>query len=299
MNGKAIVVGYDGSAGARDALEFAIETARPRKAAVEVVHAWSPPPPSDRFAAEFWGTQDQERQESGDRVLADAAEYAKKLAPEVEVRAKPATGGASKALLEEAKGARMLVVGSRGLGGVSGRLLGSTGVQVALHAPCPVVVVRPSDSASTASPEAGRVVVGVDGSQFSEAVLAFAFEQASERGVGLTAVLAWDVDYLNVPGRVGSIPAEILKSGSDHASTVLAEALAGWQERYPDVDIKSRIDFGQARSSLVEASAGAALLVVGSRGRGGFVGLLVGSVSLAVLHHAHCPVAVVHQARTD
>ncbi len=296
MASARIVVGYDGSTTARSALDFAVTSARPRQASVEVVHAWVPPPPTIRFAGDDWGPQEPELRRFADQVLAEALDHVKDIGPDVDVCVKLVSGNAAASLLQAAEGAHMLVVGSRGLGGFSGRLLGSTGLQVATHATCPVVVVRPSEPVPATSPEEGRVVVGVDGSQLSEAVLAFAFEQASERGVGLTAMLTWDVPYLNVPGRVGPIPADVLKAESEHAATVLAESLAGWQERYPDVAVKSRADYGQARSSLIDASAGAILLVVGSRGRGGFLRLLLGSVSLAVLNSAHCPVAVIHQA---
>ena len=187
----------------------------------------------------------------------------------------------------------MLVVGSRGLGGFTGLLLGSTGIQLATHSVCPVVVVRPPDDAATAGAEAGRVVVGVDGSPASEAAVAFAFEQAAWRGVGLTAVMAWDMAYLDVPGRVGSIPEGVLTAGQEAAQASLGESLAGWREPYPDIDVRARTDMGNAARVLLDASPGACLLVMGSRGRGGFGSLLLGSVSHAVLHHAHCPVAVV------
>lgn len=295
MASARIVVGYDGSTTSRSALEFAVVSARRPQATVEVIHAWVPPPPTIQFAGENWGPQEPELRRFADQVLAEALDHVEDIGPEVDVRAKLVPGSPAATLLEAAEGARMLVVGSRGLGGFSGRLLGSTGLQVATHARCPVVLVRPSEAVPTTGPDVGQVVAGVDGSGLSQAVLAFAFEQASERKVGLTAKLSWDVPYLNVPGRVGPIPAELFKAESEHAAVVLGEVLAGWQERYPDVAIKARADYGPARSSLIDASKGAALLVVGSRGRGGFLRLLLGSVSLAVLNNAHCPVAVIHQ----
>lgn len=188
----------------------------------------------------------------------------------------------------------MLVVGSRGLGGLTRLLLGSTGIQVATHSLRPVVVVRPPDAAGSAGPEAGRVVVGVDSSRSSEAAVAFAFEQAARHGLGLTALLALDMPYLDVPGRVDSIPETVLAAEHEAARTWLGESLAGWRENYPDIDVRARTQPGQAARVLLDASSGAHLLVVGSRGRGGFGSLLLGSVSHAVLHHAHRPVAVVH-----
>ncbi|MFC7615699.1 universal stress protein [Actinokineospora soli] len=159
----------------------------------------------------------------------------------------------------------LVVLGSRGLGGFGGLLLGSTAVQVAAHARCPVVVVRGERS--------GDVVVGVDGSAHSVEAIAFAFGEAQRLGAGVVAVTAG--------------------SQEDEAARALAESVAGWAERYPDVPVRRSVVRGHAARALVDAAADAALLVVGSRGAGGFRGMLLGSVSQGVLHHATCPVAIV------
>lgn len=294
MADGAIVVGYDGSSGADAALDFAVESARLSGLPVEVVHAWLPSPPAGRFAG-YSGAWVEDLRTSGQAVLSTALDRAR-TSGVADVRGTLVEGTASALLLEAAGDARMLVVGSRGLGGFGGLLLGSTSSQVATHATCPVVVVRPPDPQSEGGAEAGRIVVGVDGSESSTDAIAFAMEQASLRRVGLTALLAWDIPYQNVPGRLGAVPPDVLQTEHDNAAALLAESLAGWQERFPDVDVRSEVVSQHPAQALIAASAGATLLVVGTRGHGGFRSLLLGSVSHAVLHHAHGPVAVVHSA---
>jgi len=295
MTSKPIVVGYDGSPGARAALDFAMQTARPAKLAVTLVHAWSPSPPPSPFATGYSGPGDRELAAAGEAILAEGLDRVRGSAVDLEVSGVLARGAAATALLGSAELASMLVVGSRGLGGFSGLLLGSTGLQVASHATCPVVVVRPPDPDIAPGPEAGRVVVGVDGSPAAEAALAFALEQASWRGVGLTAVLSLAIPAFSGAGHPGLTPQDVLLADSETGRTLLTESLADWQVKYPDVDIRTHVDSRQAAQALMERSAGALLLVVGSRGVGGFRSLVLGSVSHSVLHHAHGPVAVVHQ----
>ncbi|MQS37876.1 universal stress protein, partial [Streptomyces katsurahamanus] len=142
---------------------------------------------------------------------------------------------------------------------------------------------------------AGPVLLAVDGSPQAEAAVGFAFAEASLRGAELVALHAWsgwtgrgDDD----PGHPQNLVDDAGRLG-DTEERVLAEALAGWQAKYPDVTVRRDLVRKSARQALIEASEEAQLLVVGARGRGGFTGLLLGSVSQAVLHHAHCPVAVV------
>ena len=172
----------------------------------------------------------------------------------------------------------MIVVGSRGLGGFSGLLLGSVGVQLAAHAGCPVVVVRRDGRAD--GPEAGRVVVGVDGSHDADRAMRFAFEQASFRGVGLTAVHTYIWPDSTGPGDM--LPLVYDEDDlRDDERRLLAESVAGWTDKFPDVDVRRSVVRGTAAGVLTHLSHGAELLVVGSRGRGGFTGLLLGSVSQA------------------
>ncbi len=291
MTSRPIVVGYDGSSGSRDALAWAMRTAALCDREVDVVHAWSAGILPAQVVTTV--TPAPEWQQAAQAILAEALERAPAIADGVTVSGELAVGSPAAVLLEASHTAHMMVLGSRGHGGFVDLLTGSTSVQVASHASCPTVVVRPSDPAGAKGSQAGRVVVGVDGSPVSEAALAFAVEQASWRGVGLTAVHGWDITYMNVPGRVGAIPAEMQQAERETAETLVAETLAGWQEKYPDVDIATWVPQMSPVGALVDASSGAELLVVGTRGRGGFRSLLLGSVSHSVLHHAHGPVAVV------
>jgi nucleotide-binding universal stress UspA family protein len=261
---------------------------------VDVLHAWLPSVPTAAFLGGL-STPGPEWKAAAQQILAEALELAGAVDSSVTVGGELAVGAPSAVLLEASRTAGLLVVGSRGHGEFVELLVGSTGVQVATHAACPTVVIRPPDPHGDTGAQAGRVVVGLDGSPVSEAALAFAMEQASWRGVGLTAVHAWDISYLNVPGRVGPIPPEVRRAETETAETLVAEALAGWQEKFPDVAIRTWAPEMAPAGALVDASSGAELLVVGSRGRGGFKSLLLGSVSHAVLHHAHGPVAVVPQ----
>lgn len=189
-------------------------------------------------------------------------------------------------LLTEAQHARELVVGSRGLGGFSGMLLDSTSATVTQHSPCPVVVVHGQGDPT------GPIVVGLDGSTASDQALRYAFEAASRTGAPLLAVHAWAG-----LGAAKSLipPANELTFESIEAAEhrMLAEQLAVWQEKYPDVAIEHQVIHQRPAAALIELGHRARIIVVGSHGRGGFTRLLLGSVSQAVAQHAPCPVAVV------
>ncbi|BCJ35229.1 hypothetical protein Athai_27320 [Actinocatenispora thailandica] len=164
-------------------------------------------------------------------------------------------------------------------------------MQVAAHAASPVVVVPPRGEGDGHGP----VVVGVDGSELSESAVAFAFEAASFRDAELVAVSAWQV-----PAGLDLVPMQVnVDQFGDDQDRALAESLAGYQERYPDVRVRRQVSMGSAAQVLLEAAADAQLVVVGSRGRGGFKGLLLGSVSQSVLHNASCPVAIIKDRATQ
>lgn len=178
----------------------------------------------------------------------------------------------------------MVVVGSRGAGLVSRMLLGSVSSGIVRHAHCPVAVIHADEP--TPDPQA-PVLVGVDGSPASEAATEFAFDEASRRGVDLVALHAWsDVGVFPLLGMDWH---QLEAEGQE----TLAERLAGWQERYPDVQVRRRLVCDQPAHRLLEESLDAQLVVVGSHGRGGFAGMLLGSVSSAIAHSAKVPVIVV------
>lgn len=198
------------------------------------------------------------------------------------------TGAAAQVLVAESEHAQLVVLGTRGLGGFSGLLIGSSTVQVSAHAACPVAVVPP------AGPDRvdGPVVVGVDGSEISSHALEIGYEQAQARGARLVAVHAWREPVAIGPGDVLPLVYDVDAVEEDERR-VLAESVAGWQEKYPDVEVEQRLVRSQAAQALLAAAESAQLLVVGSRGRGGFRGLLLGSVSQTLLHHMPCPLVIV------
>ena len=297
MTHEPIVVGFDDSSASREALEWALDSARLRGVAVEVVTALAPAAATVPPLYGYGGPAEDVLIKEAETILADAKAYAKGNAPAVEVTTLLSRESAVSALLKRSECAQSAVVGSRGLGTFAELLLGSTSVQLAAHGLCPTVVVRPTSKEGGDGPHSGRVVVGVDGSPLAEAALALGLEEASLRGVGLTALCAWDVPYLDLTGRAGSMPRDVAQKEGQEVSAMLGEIVAGWQERYPDVDIRRDVVPSKPVDALVDASRGAELLVVGSRGRGGFRSLLLGSVSHAVLHHARCTTIVVHPNR--
>jgi nucleotide-binding universal stress UspA family protein len=281
-----VVVGYDGSEGADQALTWALDEARARRLPLRLVHAYDGTHTYGSMA--MYGNlpaQDMDVVHAAARsILARAAADAAEYAPDVEVTTDAIDGDPAPCLLAMARGAALVVVGSRRLHATGSVLLGSVSGAVAARAACPVVVVRgPAGDAA----ERARVVVAVDPREESQELLEFAFEYASRHAAPLRAVMCWHPDLL----------AEIVWSPKPPApargEAWLSEALAGWRERYPDVDVHGAVIRDHAVAGLVSESTAERLLVVGSRGRHALAGTLLGSVSQGVLHHATCPVAVV------
>ncbi|WP_282701054.1 universal stress protein [Streptomyces sp. CC219B] len=279
-----VVVGVDGSASGLAAVEVAAREARLREAELRVVHAFlwpamHPPPASSPLGPPEGGVRSMV-----ERLLAEAAERARSVAPEVEVSCAVVTGEPLTVLEAQSHAAELVVVGSRGMGGFVGLLAGSTAVHLAAHGRCPVLVVREEPRAD------GPVVVGVDGSVAGEQAVDFAFAEAALHATDLVALHAWTIRNAPMPS-VRYVDGAAGLAGAEER--LLSEALAGHREQYPDVSVRHEVVHGGTREALIEASRSARLMVVGARGRGGFAGLLLGSVSQALLHHAHCPVAVV------
>lgn len=284
--GPTVVVGVDGSEPARRAVRWASREAVRRGLPLRVVTAfeWMRGQPIGQI-----GLGESYRDIMlgvARRQLAEAVRVAEEEQPALEVQSQLVVGFPIPVLTAEAQRAELVVIGDRGLGGVAGLLVGSVAVALAAHGECPVVVVR--GEAETPDPDA-PVVVGVDGSPTSEAALAFAFEAAAARKVPLVAVHTW-WDLLVDPTMAPLLDWDAIE---DDEREVLAERLAGWGEKYPDVRVQRLVTRDHPSRALVEQSLRAQLVVVGSRGRGGVAGLVLGSVSHAVLHRAHCPVAVV------
>jgi nucleotide-binding universal stress UspA family protein len=287
MQTQPIIVGVDGSSSALHAVRWAAAEALRRNLPIRLVHTFDIPvgyapgvvlPAAVRESMRKQGW-DWVRQ-AGDLV----AEVAPAIKPELVVHQGPVVP----ILVEASRDATMVVLGTRGLGGFTGLLVGSSSVALAGRAHCPVIVAR--------GPEVtGDVVVGVDGTPTGEAAIAFAFEEASLRGSDLVAVHTWTDSVLEaaLAGDTSTVDFNPLQQ---QAYEILAERLAGWHEKYPEVTVHREVVRDRPATALLRHAANAGLVVVGTRGRGGFRGLVLGSTSQHLLHHAPCPVAVV---RTD
>jgi nucleotide-binding universal stress UspA family protein len=291
MNGP-VVVGVDGSPSSLDAVAAAAREARLRGLSLHVVHAFMWPNMHVSLGPAAVGPKDGGLRNIAERVVSDSVEHARTKEPSVEVTGDLITGEPLTVLETLSRTASLIVVGSRGMGGFVGLLVGSTAVHLAAYGRCPVLVVR-----GTPAPE-GPVLLAVDGSPQAEAAVGFAFAEASARGAELVALHAytnWTERGDDDPGHPENLVGDAGRL-RDTEERVLAEAISGWQAKYPDVTVNRRLVQERIRPALIEASKDAQLLVVGARGRGGFKGLLLGSTSQAALHHAHCPVAVVRSA---
>ncbi len=284
-----IIVGVDGSSASRVAVDWAARDAARRGVAVKLVHVLVPPAvmafPDVPMPPGFAEWQDEEGRKLLDAAVTTVQEAATDAGAEVEVSTDMVAGPAIPVLADLSSAAQMIVVGSRGRGALARALLGSISTGLAHHAHCPVAIIHDEDPLME-RPSQAPVVVGVDGSPASEEAVAIAFEQASFRGVDLVAVHAWsDTGVFEFPGADWST----LQAAGEQT---LSERLAGWQERYPDVPVRRVVVADKPAHQLIEQGESAQLLVVGSHGRGGFTGMLLGSVSTAVVHGARMPVIV-------
>jgi nucleotide-binding universal stress UspA family protein len=284
-----IVVGVDGSAPSAVALEWAAREAAMRERPLRILHAFVWPATGAYVGPSPEGPPDGGLRNLAEEMLTDSAARARSIAPGIEVSTELAVSAPAARLVEESRDAAIVVVGSRGLGGFTGLVLGSVGVQVSSHAHCPVVVVR---SGAPGDPVGGPVVAGVDGSESTAEVLSFAFEEAALRGATLTVMHAWTAPLSTRPGDTRPLVYD-LDAVNKGEGRLIAEALTGWQEKYPKVPVRRLLLHQAPAKELIRLSHGAQLLVLGARGRGGFRGLLLGSVSQAAIQHAWCPVAVV------
>jgi nucleotide-binding universal stress UspA family protein len=284
ITSSTIVVGVDGSTSARTALAWAVDAARRRHSRLRLVHAVEIASPG-RTSPGLKPPAHGERDLAWSVLTAAIADLD---GLDVTVESHLGVGRPAPVILDQARDALMIVVGSRGRSDLAGLLTGSTSLQVSMHAPCPVVVVRDGVPENLHGRSTGRVVVGVDGSEVSESAIGFAFEEADIREVGLTAVHAW-----RWSDQATHFPHLVWEDAQEEEQALLAQRLAGWGEKYPRVHVVQRTRRSDPALALIAESAGAALTVVGTRGSGGFKGLLLGSVSHAVLQCAYSPVAVV------
>src|SRR5208283_4744437 len=295
VNRHGIVVGIDGSSASNAAVCWAARDAAMRHVPLTVVHMVNaavpmyPAIPLSTGVAVWQEEQGRQVLEQAVKIADDANKTDRKIEIKSELRCAPPVP----TLVAMSEEAEMLVVGSNGRAGLARLLLGSVSSSVVRSAHCPVAVIRDEDPLMP-HPSQAPVLVGIDGSPASEAATAIAFDEASRRGVGLMALHAWT--DLRVSDFKELFPNVNWDAQLSDEEETLAERLAGWQERYPDVPVLRKIEVGDAASPLIEASKRAQLIVVGSHGRGGFAGMLPGSVGAAVVNRARIPVIVARQS---
>lgn len=285
---RTVVVGVDDSETSKVAQAYALSEARRHGLDLKVVRAyhWGV---EVGFPAAASGVPVEAmvalRNEAEDSVAA-VVEDLRSSAPEVQIESVVVEGNPADVLIDESHNAFLVVVGSRHLRGPGSFFLGSVGSTVAAKAHAPVIVVR---GPSGFEAERAHIVAAVDGTERSEDVLSFAFDEASRAGLPVHAVSCW----LPVPASLTALLDSSAMRSRNEAEIRLSEALAGWREKYPDVEVVATVIEGHAVATLVEKSYGQAMLVVGRGAKHPRIGSLFGSTSQGVLHHATCPVAVV------
>jgi len=283
-----ILVGVDGSAESDAAIRWATAEAVMRRVPLTLVHALAPMVTSWPIAP-VQASITEWQEENAKRVLDEAVKTVQSCAAQSElpeVHTEEFRSAIVPALVDASENKQLVVVGSHGTGALGRVLLGSVSSGLLHHARCPVAVIR--DDQPPPDPKA-PVLLGIDGSRASEAATAFAFDEASRRGVGLSVLHAWsDVAVFPI---LGMDWREYESEGHE----VLGERLAGWHEQYPDLVVQRRLVCDQPARWLIRESEHAQLVVVGSRGRGGFRSMLLGSVSSAVAQAAAAPVIVVRE----
>jgi nucleotide-binding universal stress UspA family protein len=293
------VVGVDESAGSARAVDWAAAEAARRHGSLRLVHAAADLTPFGAEGAVYGvvnldpGQMDEHAAMAMsratallDRVAADV----RRTHPALEVTTRLVRDNAAAALRQESEDAGLTVVGSRGAGRLTGVILGSVALTIASDNPAPVAVIHRHDPIDPTGP----VVVGVDASPSSAGAIALAIEEAALRNTGLVAVHSWN-DFV-IDQEFPELPLTVdLDAIEQEEYALLSEQLAGWQDKYPDVQIQHNVVRRRPTHALLDASKHAQLLVVGSRGRGGFTGLLLGSTSHALIAHGFCPVIVACQ----
>ncbi|MEU1597911.1 universal stress protein [Streptomyces sp. NPDC005708] len=281
---RPIVVGVDPDSSKRMALAWAADEAARRRVPLRLVHAEGMPTVEFRkwHVPPSWEAWNEVMHEAGEQKLKDAVAFAEARQPRVEVSGLLAEGDPAWVLREQGQDATAVVLGSQHLSRVR-EVFGSASVSlpVMAHSPCPVVVV-PEPEHSNQQP--AYFVVGVDGSEHSAAAVEFAFEEAALRDAALRTLYVWQ------PGLLGMLDEQ---AAQQECRRLLSEIVAGRGAAYPNVELHQELITGHPVKVLTEESADALGLVVGTRGRGGFAGMLLGSVSQGVLHHAQCPVITV------
>ncbi|MET7297557.1 universal stress protein [Embleya sp. NPDC005575] len=280
-----VVVGTDGSEHGDRAVAHAAEAAVRRGALLRIVHAIRVPMATPGFETV---EPDEETARAAEALVQDAAAAAVRRHPNLTVQARVGYGLPGDALLAAAEGAQLLVAGSRGRGGFVGLLLGSVSRSLAARTTCPLLIVR-GEHGAPAGQAGADVLLGIQGDGDGQAMRA-AFEAARGWGMPVHAVHAWS--WPGYAGLAGPSEADMRAVAEVHA-TALEGALTWARKQFPDVEVRADSVMADAAGTLVEASAGSALAVVGVRHRRGPLRHWVGHVAAAAIEHAHCPVLVV------
>lgn len=280
-----IVVGLDGSDSSTRALAWAVQQAVAERLPLTLahtIHAFTP-----AYTDAVTASPDAARvaiEAQGDKVLKAARAKIMETAPELEVHAVFELADPREVLLHLSHDAAMVVLGSRGRGPLSSLLLGSVGVAMVRHAHCPVVVHRPGNAGTVRN----GIIVGYDAVEESGPVLEFAYREASLRGLPLTVLHCyWDIQA----GTAAAFPWS--ETALETERVALAEAMAGMGENYPDVTVTTESVRGRPQDVLVRRGERMNLIVVGAHQASRAAQTVFGSVSVAVVEHATCPVAVV------
>jgi nucleotide-binding universal stress UspA family protein len=291
---RTVVVGVDGSDSATQAVRWGAAEAARRRVPLRLVIGFGWPADVPETHPHHGDAYRELLLGRAREHLVTAAAVASGAQPGIEVEQQLIVGSPVAVLGAEARHAQLVVIGDRGMGRVEGLLVGSVAVALAAHASCPVVIVRWAQGEATQQEPAGAdalpVVLGVDGSATSDAAIAFAFEAAAARKVSVVAVHTWSgmvFDPSTVSMGIDWVAVE------NAERELLARQLAGWSAKYPDTFVEQLVTRDRPVHCLLEQAASAQLVVVGSRGHGEFVGLVLGSVSNAMVHRSPCPVAIV------
>ncbi|MDF3140305.1 MULTISPECIES: universal stress protein [unclassified Streptomyces] len=296
---RTVTVGLDGSPESRSAAEWAAREAKLRGLPLKLVNVWAPVPDPIAQAPLLGGETHQHWTE---RIPREAAAGLRLRHPGVEVAMEQLHGQAMEVLPGVAKESELLVLGSRGLSGIGGFMVGSVGMAVVAHSERPVVLVRageqaadehtldPSGIPSAATPYR-PVVLGLDIDSPDDAVIEFAFDAATRRKTALRVVHAWNPPPYLAYGLPADAVLNTLLATQDAA--VLTQLLRPWRQKFPDIEVVEEARTGKAANHLVDAARDASLVVVGRRVRRSPFGAHIGPITHAVLHHATAPVAVV------
>lgn len=286
-----VIVAYDGNQASHAAASYAAREARRRHVKLTMIYAHQPTPmwgPATPILDDYSWERDWARQ-----MLTDGRNEVRSAFPDLEIDTKIMSGSAAGTLIDASATASLVVTGTHSTAGIIGHLAGSVATQIAAHAHAPVIVVRETAGSHADSAEAGRIVVGLDGSDESQRALAFAVDEAVDRRASIEAVYGWCVpDVHDIQPFINRT--YVLEEEKAKADRLIAEAVSGWSDRYPDLTITHQVVYTfDPVDALLQAATDADLIVVGSRGHGGFLGLRLGSTVDALIRVASVPVAVV------